>query len=165
MKAVISWVFGMAVAFAATAGAFLLLAEIGSEPPERNLPEAGQSRAGSSLLLNIGEEQLKDLENRPNQTLTVGVRNRGESPLSNVSLTFRIISEDTSTPEVRFEQITLPDLAPGQYTPISFTLDLSPFAPSGSQPSEGADQTRKIVEVRATAPSGVSAIRTIILPP
>lgn len=161
MKAVISLVLGMAIAFVVTAGAFLFLAELGSEPPERNLSsEAGQDQSNSSLLLNIGEEQLRELESKRGQTLTIGVRNQGDSRLSSVNLTFRVISEDTSAPQVRFEQITLPTLDPGEYAPISFALDLSPLSLTG-----GNVQPRTIVEVRATAPSGVSAIRTVILPP
>lgn len=167
MRSLLLWALGVALAFFVTAGAFLLLAELGSRPLERSLtPNVRQGTTGSPLLLNIGEEQLRSLQRERGQPLTIGVRNHGESRLSDISLTLRVASENTAAPEIRFYRGTLDELSPGEYSTLGFELNLSPFAPPGERGSPAPGSlSRVIIEVRATVPEGDSAIRTVILPP
>lgn len=167
MRSLLLWALGVALAFFVTAGAFLLLAELGSRPLERSFnPDVGQETTGSPLLLNIGQEQLRSLERARGQPLTIGVRNQGESRLSDISLTLRVASENTAAPEIRFYRGTLDGLSPGEYSTLGFKLDLSPFAPPGGRGSPATGSlSRTIIEVRAIVPRGDSAIRTVILPP
>jgi hypothetical protein len=49
---------------------------------------------------------------------------------------------------------------------VHFVFDLSaPEQPVARPPAAVPEPSRKILEVRATTPSGVSAVRTAILPP
>lgn len=161
MRGLIFWASSMALAFLVTAGAFLVLAELGSDLSGRNLSSGPQPEEhGPSLVLNVGEEQLEKLEGAPDQPLTIGVRNEGGKRLENISVTLEAAPEDTSSPARHFYQATVRSLPAGGYETIDFELDLS-FPDSSAKSSE---QSLGIVEVRAVTPGGLSAVRTAILP-
>lgn len=161
MRGLIFWVSSMALAFLVSAGAFLLLAELGSDLSGRKFSSGPQpENPGPPLVLNIGEEQLKKLESAPNQPLTIGIRNEGSKRLKNISVTLESAPEDTSSPEKHFYQATVKSLPAGEYKTIDFNLDLA-FPDNSAKSSE---QNLGIVEVRAVTPGGLSAVRTAVLP-
>ncbi len=168
MKSLLLWVSGAALAFFVTAAAFLALAEFGSSLSERRLPPEVE-KPGPSLSMNLGETQLGKLKDEPDQQFVLGFRNRGEKKLSNISVTIKVSSEDTSLAGSRYYMRTLKSLPPGKYATVGLRLDLSPFR----RPATGKtnayvgnpETTRQIMEIRATTPDGASAVRTVILPP
>lgn len=164
MRGVVPWAAGAVLAFLLTSGAFLLLANLGTETSDVRL-EQRQSEAKSSapLELNLDESQLADLESDSGQSMALGVRNGGAESLADVNLTVEVYSEDTAVPEGERQRKTIQALGPGESADVSFDLDLSPAETMDSYP--GPEAPRKIVEVRATTPAGTSAIRTVILQP
>ncbi len=163
MRGVVSWVSGAVLAFLLTAGAFLLLANLGSGPSERSLPPDPQAGAsGPSLALSLQEDQLASLNRLPDQKLVVGVSNEGERDLADVNLTLKVFSENTAISEARYYRATVRSLPTGESIDANFEIDLSP--PIGAAYSGGSDPPREIIEVRATTPEGISAIKTAILP-
>jgi hypothetical protein len=164
MKArdVVFWLSGAAIAFFVTAGAFLLLANAGEGPSEKNLrPEPPSAGSGPALDLSLDRDRLLSMRPEPQQTLAVKVSNPGTRDLTKINLTLRVFSENTALPDARYYRRELERLGPGASTTATFTVDLSPF----EEPSAGdSEPARKIIEVRATTPSGVSAVRTAILP-
>jgi hypothetical protein len=171
MRGVALWALGAAAAFLATAGAFLLLANLGggaaaSDPIPRAEPSEVQD-PGPTLVLELFEDQLEELEREPGQKLTLGVENMGDEEFSSVDLTLDITSENTVQPRTRSYKKTIEQMAPDESTTVEFEIDLSPpILPEGGEGSTGPDsQTREILEARATTPEGASAIKTAVLAP
>jgi hypothetical protein len=158
------WVSGAAVAFFITAGAFLLLANLGTGPSEKNLPaDPGTDESGPDLELNLEEAELATLAPLPNQRLDLTVDNVGSEDMSNVNLTLEVSSEDTALSDARYYRETVEKLAAGKSTTVPFYLDLS-TPEAGLTVPDVPEPPRTIVEVRATTPEGVSAVKTAILP-
>jgi hypothetical protein len=161
------WVFGTALAFFVTASAFLLLATLGTGPSEKSLPpDPRPAESGPALELNLDEDQLASLRALPGQELELNVSNPGGEDLSNVHLTLEVSSENTALSDTRYYRETLDEVAAGRSVTVRFYLDLSvQESTTGSSTSAAAPEPpRRIVEVRATTPEGVSAIKTAIVP-
>jgi hypothetical protein len=160
------WISGAALAFFVTAGAFLLLANLGTGPPETSLPpDPRPAESGPALELRLDEDRLASLRALPGQELELGVSNPGDEDLSNVNLTLEVSSENTAFPDTRYYRRTLDGLAAGSSDTVRFYLDLSAReGTTGSSSSAVPEPPRKILEVRATTPEGVSAIKTAIVP-
>jgi hypothetical protein len=158
------WVSGAALAFFVTAGAFLLLANLGTGPSEESLPPDPQpAESRPSLELNLDEDQLVSLSALPDQRFEVGVENAGDENLSDVSLTLEVSSENTALSDARYYRETVDSLAAGSSVTVRFYPDLSDS--ESTIPAAVPEPPRKILEVRATTPTGVSAVKTAILPP
>ena len=157
------WVSGAALAFLVTAGAFLLLANLGTGPSEKSLPPDPQpTRSGPALELNLDEEELASLRPLPEQRFEVGVENPGDEALSDVNLTLELSSENTALSDARYYRRSVDELEAGRSVTVNFYLDLS--AQEDTSLAVIPEAPRKILEVRATTPTGVSAIKTVILP-
>jgi hypothetical protein len=173
VKGAALWVLGASVAFLATAGAFLLLANLGSEPATGiPIPLAEPSDPESPkpvLVLNLPKERLEGLQRGPGQRLALDVENGGGDELSNVDLALAVASENTSRPRARYYWATLEKLAPKETATVEFEIDLSPPSPAesrtGSLSSEPPQEHREILEVRARTPNGDSAVKTAVLAP
>ena len=171
MRGVALWALGAAAAFLATAGAFLLLANLGggaaaSDPIPRAEPSEAQD-PGPTLVLELFEDQLEELQREPDQKLTLDVENVDDEEFSSVDLTLDVTSENTVQPRARSYQKTIEQMAPNESTTAEFEIDLSPpIPPEGGEEGTGPDsQTREILEARATTPEGASAIKTAVLAP
>lgn len=166
MREAMFWIAGAAVAFFVTAGAFLLLANLATDPAGRSLkPDPPSDEPGRALTLNMDADRLASLKARPHQKLDLVVENEGEEDLSDVNLTLEVSSENTAVPEARYYRNTVEKLPAGKTATIHFDLDLSdPERTPGSGLTVVPEPPRKILEIRATTPEGVHAIRTAILP-
>jgi hypothetical protein len=165
VREAVLWVSGAALAFFVTAGAFLLLANLGTGPSEKSLaPEARPAPSGPALELSLDEGELASLRALPDQRLVVGVKNSGDEDLREVHLTLEVSSENTALSNARYYRETVDNLAAGRAVPVPFNLDLS--APEGTSLAVHAapEPPRTILEVRATTPTGVSTVKTAILP-
>jgi hypothetical protein len=159
------WVSGAALAFFITAGAFLLLANLGTGPSEKSLaPDPRPAPPGPALELNLDEGELASLRALPDQRFVVGVKNSGGEDLRDVHLTLEVSSENTALSNARYYRETVENLAAGRAEAVPFSLDLS--APEGTTLAVNAapEPPRTILEVRATTPTGVSTVKTAILP-
>ncbi len=160
MRGLVFWISGAAFAFVVTAGAFLFLANLSSNTSEKSLSPATPSAAsGPSLSLSLQKDQLSSLKQLKDQKLTVTAKNSGDEELSGISLTLKVSSEDTSIPEVRYYRATVDQIKAGKSSDTPLDIDLSPL-----DQNDEITSTRTIIEVRATTPSGVSAVKTAILP-
>ena len=167
MKGVLIWGIGATMAFLLTAGAFLLLANFSSGLSTRSVdPTPAPSDSAPLLGMKLSETRLKELKKESGQTLPLTVDNTSKSTLSDISLTMRVTSEDTAQPGARYYRATIKELAAGKSKTVEFTLDLSGPGPSeGRQPiSLASPEPRSVLEVQATTPEGVSAIKTVVLP-
>lgn len=163
MREAAFWVSGAALAFFATAGAFLLLANLGTGPSEKSLaPDPRPAQSGPALELNLDEGELASLRALPDQRLDVGVENPGDEDLSELNLTLEVSSENTALSDTRYYRQSVDTLAAGRSVTVRFYPDLS--APEGTSLTDVPEPPRTILEVRATTPKGVSAIKTAILP-
>lgn len=166
MRGLLIWLFGAALAFLLTAGAFLVLANFSSSLSARNFdPGPAPSNSGPPLQLELAEARLENLRKSSNQTLPLRVENAGEETLSRINLTMRVTSENTSQPEPRYYRATVEDLTPGDSKTVRFTIDLSP--PNASErrrTSSDSLEPRSVLEIQATTPQGISAIKTAVLP-
>lgn len=157
------WVSGAAVAFLLTAGAFLVLANLGTGPAEKSLePGVQRPEQGPGLEISVDENRLATLEALPNQSLDLRVQNAGDRAVSNVNVTVEVYSENTALSEARRYRRTVDELAADDPAGVSFILDLS--APAEGKIPLTPEPPRRIAEIRATTPSGVSAVKTLILP-
>lgn len=164
MRGFAPWIAGSILAFLVTSAAFLALANLGAAPSEIRLESREpQPRSNSSLDLGLDEAGLASLEAAEGQSITLDVRNGGDEALSDVALTVEVYSEDTSLSESGRYRKTIQEITPGETATVPFDLDLSPPEDAPAYPSP--EPPRTIVEVRATTPEGVSAIRTVILQP
>jgi hypothetical protein len=160
------WISGAVLAFLATAGAFLLLANLGTGPSERNLrPDPRHDESGHNLQLILNQDRLMSLRALPGQELEVGVRNAGDEDLSHVNLTVEVSSENTAFSNALYYRENVNELPAGSSVPVRFYLDLSVTGSTASRSASAIPEPpRKIIEVRATTPEGVSAIKTAIVP-
>ena len=172
MKGVALWASGAVVAFLTTAGAFLLLANLGGNPATSDpIPRADPSNAqgsGPTLLLDLPKDRLEVLEKRPGQRLTLDVENGGDEELPSVDLTLDATSGNTARPRKRSYRETVGRLAPGESTTVEFEIDLSPQMPAEGREANPAGldpQPREVLEARATTPEGASAVKTAVLAP
>ncbi len=156
------------MAFLATAGAFLLLASLGSDSTISDpIPQAEpSSRKASSpaLALELPEDRLRGLQRTPGQRLTVDVENGSEEEFQSVNLALVVVSENTVRPHARYYWATSENLAPGSAATVEFYIDLSPSA-EDYPPDTGPQEEREILEIRATTPEGASAVKTAVLTP
>lgn len=158
MRGVLSWLSGAALAFFLTAGAFLLLANAGDSRSDKSLrPDSPSAPSGPSLELQFPRDRLASLEHGPDQSISIGVRNSGNEKLSDINVSVKVSSENTALSEARYYRSSVESLAAGETASREFVLDLS-VAEQSPEPA------RAIIEVRATTPSGVSSVRTAILP-
>jgi hypothetical protein len=159
------WASGAALAFFVTAGAFLLLANLGTGPSEESLPpDPHPAQSGPALQLNLDEGELASLRARPDQRLDVGVKNLGDEDLTDIHLILEVSSENTALSDARYYRETVDTLDAGRSTTVSYYLDLSVQEGTSSTMPATPESPRTIVEVRAATPTGVSAIKTVILP-
>ena len=172
MKGVALWSVGAIVAFLATAGAFLLLANLLGNPAASDpIPPADPSRTQGSeptLLLDLPEDRLERLEKKPGQRLALDVENGGDEELPRVDLTLDATSGNTARPRKRSYWETVGTLASGESTTVEFEIDLSPQMPAEGREANpaGADpQPREVLEAKATTPEGASAVKTAVLVP
>ena len=160
MRGVTLWALGATLAFLATAGAFLLLANlVGLSAASDPIPKVDTSQAQYSrptLLLDLPEDRLEGFEREPGQNLALDVENGGDEKLPSVDLTLDVTSGDTTWPHKRSYRKTVEQLAPGDSTTVEFEIDLSPLS---------TVEAREILEVRATTPEGASAVKTAVLAP
>jgi hypothetical protein len=159
------WLSGAALAFFLTAGAFLLLANLATVPPEKSLtpdpPEAGSQPA---VELALDAEQLASLGPGPDQNLDLAVENEGSNPLSDVNVTLIVSSENTALADYRYYRQTVEKVAAGGTADLRFALDLSePEQRVTGRPA--SEPARQILEIKATTPDGISTAKTVILPP
>ncbi len=165
------WLLGASLAFLMTAGAFLVLANLGTAPsasvPIPRSAATEQGPQGPKLVLDFSEERLEKLERRKDQTLTLYLANRGDKGLESVELELTVSSEDTASPSVRRYRETVLELAPDQVEPVSMTIDLSPAPPVESLAVLGQETggDREILEARAYAPGEPAVVETAVLSP
>lgn len=168
MRNLLVWTFGTAGAFFITAGAFLLLANLGSNASERSLnPKPPSLKTGLPLELKMDKDRLKSLRARPDQELSIVVNNRSEKDFSEVNLTLRVSSGDTSLSKSRYYQAKIKPLKAGTSKTARFLLDLSPISESPDQsvyPPENEEINQIILEAQATTPEGISSVKTAVLP-
>lgn len=165
MREAALWACGAVLAFLITAGAFLSLANLATGSPEESLspnPENVPARPGPPLDLDLNEDRLLALRPEPDQDLQLTLENTGDGAYSDINLTLRVSSEDTAHPQTRYYRRAVARLSAGETVPVRFNLDLSNTPPTTR--SAPAPEPRKIIEVRATTPEGVSAVRTAIVP-
>ena len=166
MRGILLWISGAALAFLVTAGAFLSLANLANTPSDKNLtPDPSPERSGPTLELGLDEDRLASLRPLPGQSLDLVVKNGGGRQLSDVNVTMGVSSENTAIPNSRYYRQTVEKLPPGGTATVHFEFDLSaPEQPVTRQPTAVPEPSRKILEIKATTPEGVSAVRTAILP-
>ncbi|CAN5235279.1 hypothetical protein BH24ACT19_BH24ACT19_05520 [soil metagenome] len=170
MKGVFLWALGGTTAFLATAGAFLLLASLGSSSETSTpIPPAERAGAGSSsspaLVLDLPEERLVGLGRAPGQRLALDIVNRGNEDLAGIEIELEVVPADTTRPRQHNYREVLETLAPGEATTVEFELDLSPSLPTETRPP-GADlRAREILQLNASAPGVAPAVKTAVLAP
>ena len=166
MREAALWLSGAALAFLLTAGAFLLLANLAAIPSERSLaPDPSSERSGPALELHLDEDRLASLEpHEEGQSLGLTVENGGDKALSDVDLILGVSSENTARSDPRYYRRTVERLPVGGSVPVRFEIDLSSTGGT-SATAAAAEPARRILEVRASTPEGVSTVRTAILPP
>lgn len=158
------WAAAAALAFAITAGAFLMLANLATGPSAEDLPATpARGRSGPALDLDLNRNRLASLQSAPDQELLLTVENAGGKDFSNVNLTLESSSGDTANPRTRYYRQTLRDLRSGENVEVRFLLDLSGPTEASAAPT-ASDERSQILEIRATTPEGVSVVRTAILP-
>ncbi len=175
MRDVILWALGGLLAFLATAGAFLLLANFGDGAMESDpIPRAKPSTAPDvepplvPLVLTLPEDQLESLQRMPGQRLALNVENGSDEELPSVKLTLDVVSENTARPNKRSYQQTLGSLAPEESTEAEFEIDLSLPMPDGmrEKASPGSEeQTREVLEIQAITSEGDFTVKTAVLAP
>ncbi|CAN5852491.1 hypothetical protein BH23ACT11_BH23ACT11_09280 [soil metagenome] len=161
------WVLGTLGAFLLTAGAFLLLANLGTSTSERSLDPGSQpSDVSLPLQVKMDKGELRSLQTTRGQELTLVVLNDSSSSYSKVSLTLRVSSEDTSLAESRYYRAKVNNLRPGKSKPVRFPLDLLPLADARDAAKRSGNQARSrvVLEVQATTPEGISTVKTAVLP-
>lgn len=167
MRGIVLWISGAALAFFVTAGAFLLLANLASAPSAKSLaPGPASGGSGDTLELSLDEDRLASLRSLPGQSLDLVVKNEGDEQLSDVNVTLSVFSENTALPDSRYYRQTVEKLPVGAAATVHFEFDLSAPEQTVMRPSAAVPEpSRKILEIRATTPEGISTVRTVILPP
>jgi hypothetical protein len=166
VREILLWLSGAALAFFVTAAAFLFLANLASAPSDRSLTPEPPERSGPALELSLNEDRLAALRPLPDQSLDLVVKNGGGKRLSDVNVTLGVSSENTAVPDSRYYRQTVKKLPPDGTATVHFEFDLSaPDHPVARPPGAVPEPSRNILEIKATTPDGVSAVRTAILPP
>ena len=167
MREIALWISGTVLAFVVTAGAFLLLANLATVPSARSLtPDPPSRRPGPVLGLQLDQDRLVSLKARPGQSLDLTVKNEGDRDLEDINLTLGVSSENTALSDPRYYHRKVESLPAGESVPVRFEFDLAALEQTASaSPPAAPEPSRKILEIRATTPRGVSAVRTVILPP
>lgn len=166
MRGAISWFVAAAVAFFVTAGAFLLLANLGGDREEQPLSRPRPTDSGPLLKMELREDQLENLRHAPDQRLEVDLNNTSAKPISGLNATVKVASENTAVPETRFYRAVVDRLKADETKTVGFAVDLSSFEdPTDASLDPAAEPPRIVLEVRATTPRGASAIKTAVLPP
>ncbi len=165
MRDLALWASGALLAFFVTAGAFLMLANLATGSSEENLePNESRGRPGPTLDIDINRDRLASLEAAPGQELRLTVENDGDSDFSNVNLTLDVSSGNTALPQTRHYRTTVAGLPAGRSRDVSFPLDLSNTPTTTASAPATVEEQEKILEIRATTPEGITAVRTAILP-
>jgi hypothetical protein len=165
MREMALWISGAALAFFVTAGAFLLLANLATVPSDRSLtPDPSSRRPGPVLHMNLDEDMLASLRARPGQRLALTLKNEGDKDLQDVNLTLGVSSENTTLPDTRYYHRKVENLPAGESAPVRFEFNLSTLEHSAASTPAAPEPSRKILEIRATTPGGLSTVRTAILP-
>ena len=165
MKDIVFWISGTALAFVVTAEAFLLLANLATAPSEKSLaPDSPEAGSEPAVELALDTEQLASLRPRPEQSLDLVVKNEGNRPLSDVNVTLSVASENTALSNFRYYRQTVEKVPAGGTADVRFGFDLSePEQRVTGRPA--SEPARKILEIKATTPEGISTVQTVILPP
>ncbi len=170
MRGVFLWTLGAAAAFLTTAGAFLLLASLGSSSETSSpIPPAERAGTGSSsspaLVLDLAEEQLVGLERAPGQRLALDVVNGGDEDLVGVELELEVVPADTTSPRQHNYRKVLEMLAPGEAATVEFEIDLSPSLPTETRPPGANPRAREVLQFSAGAQGAAPAVKTAVLAP
>ena len=167
MRDIVFWLSGAALAFLVTAGAFLFLANLATAPSEKRLnPDQERGESGQAVDLILDREQLASLRYQPDQSLALVVENEGGEQLSDVNVTLKVFSENTALSDARYYRHTVEKIPAGEPARVSFEFDLpAREEPVARPPTANPEPSRKILEIRATTPGGISTVRTVILPP
>jgi hypothetical protein len=167
VRGALLWLLGAAAAFVATAGAFLLLANLATQPAEPTAsggrlpgPEVPRPRPDGIVVLDLDEDRLGDLKPAPDQRLTLSARNPGAEEVEDVRVELVVVSAgERGEDEPRTYEEDLGRLPPGGSAEAEFSFDLSPAT------GDAADG-RTYLEVRAvSAAEGVTDVRTVVLGP
>ena len=165
MRDVLFWLSGAALAFFITAGAFLLLANLATVPSEKSLaPDPPDAGSGAAVGLELDAERLAALRPLPDQSLDLKVMNEGATRLLDVNVVLTVSSENTALTDTRFYRRTVAKVAAGEAADVNFEFDLSD-AEQHAAGRPASEPARRLLEIRATTPEGVSTVRTVILPP
>jgi hypothetical protein len=167
VREIVLWISGAALAFFVTAGAFLLLANLANAPSDKSLtPDSSSGGSGPALELSLDEDRLASLRPLPGQSLDLMVKNEDSKQLSDVNVTLGVSSENTALPDSRYYRQTVEKLPPGGAATVRFEFDLSAPAQPVARPTTAVPEpSRKILEIKATTPKGISTVTTVILPP
>jgi hypothetical protein len=169
MRGALLWLLGAAAAFVATAGAFLLLANLATQPadPAASLgrlsgPETPHPRPNGIVVLDLDKGRLKGLEPAPNQKLTLSARNAGSKEVADVRVELSVVFPGIpGGDERRTYEEDLGALGPGESAEAEFSFDLSPA--TREDESGGG---RAYLEARAiSASQGVTDVKTVVLGP
>ena len=170
MRGALFWLASTVAAFAATAGVFLVLAEMGTDPPQQSLSADGGNRSEprAPLSMQLRESDLESLEAAEDQRLRLTLQNRGDRNLTSINVYLALSSEDTSDQETRYYEAEVEELEAGESRTAEFELDLSPpeNAPqqgSGEQTDDATDVDMNILEARAASSEGASTVKTAVL--
>lgn len=161
MRGALFWLGSTAAAFAATAGVFLMLAQIGANAPEQSL-EAGDDRRAeprAPLSLDFGSGELDGLDEEEDQELELTLSNTGGRELTDINVYLIVSSEDTASRETGYYEAEVEELAPEESKRVDFDIDLSP---AGSGESS-EDEALNVLEVRAASSEGASTVETAVL--
>jgi hypothetical protein len=166
MREMALWISGTVLAFVVTAGAFLLLANLATVPSAKSLtPDPPSRRHGPVLNLQLDEDRLASLEASPGQSLDLTVKNEGGRDLKDINLTLGVSSENTALSDPRYYHREVESLPAGESVLVRFEFDLAALEQTTpTSPPAAPEPSRKILEIRATTPGGVSTVRTAILP-
>ncbi len=169
MKGALFWLASTVAAFAVTAGVFLVLAEMGTDPPEQSLSADGGNRSEprAPLSMQLRESDLENLEAAEDQRLRLTLENRGDRELTSINVYLALSSEDTSNRETRYYEAEIEELGAGESRNVEFELDLSPPEDgqqgSGEQTGDSPDVDMNILEARAASSEGASTVKTAVL--
>lgn len=165
MRGFLIWLLSALAAFFITAGAFLFLANLGSNVSETELAPRSPSDPQPLIELDLNRNQLTSLQPLEEQRLSVEVINGSERTFSQVSITVRVTSDNTAFGESRYYRAEIRDLEAGDSKSVRSFVDLSPFEAPQGQParSDAEDRDRIILQVQATTPEGISSFKTAVL--
>lgn len=170
MKGALFWLASTVAAFAVTAGVFLVLAEMGTDPPRQSLSAGGGNRSEphTPLSLQLRESDLENLEAAEGQSLRLTLETRSDRKLTGINVYLVLSSEDTSEEETRYYEAEVEELEPGESRNVDFDLDLSPpentdQQDSGGQTDGSRDVDMNILEARAASSEGASTVKTAVL--